>query len=313
MSDIDNDSSFVYYIYNFCAIYVLLKILYQLCRLTDLYILPKFRQPKDFKSYGQWAVITGSTDGIGKEFAKELASKGVDIYLISRNEQKLQNTAKEIEESFGVKTKYIVADFTDITIYNNIKKDLADIDIGILVNNVGMVTEELEAFSYHSDQLIKNYINVNIASALMMTSVIIPSMISKKKGLIVNISSVSEKMIYPYGAMYISTKAGLSKFGECLSYELSKHNVEVKTLIPGHVSTTLVTHFSNLMKVLSYIPLDLMPSAKIYVQSAIKNLSSISNTSCGYFYHELELMCIKILPVRVLEIIMNYLHGIKKM
>lgn len=91
------------------------------------------------KSYGKWAVVTGCTDGIGKAYAEQLAKRGLSIVLISRTLEKLNEQAKELQDRFKVETKVIAADFTEPnSIYPNIRTQLADLDIGILVNNVGM-------------------------------------------------------------------------------------------------------------------------------------------------------------------------------
>lgn len=89
--------------------------------------------------YGKWAVVTGCTDGIGKAYADLFAKKGLNVVLISRSLDKLNKQAREIENKYKVETKVIVADFTQIdSIYPNIKAQLADLDVGILFNNVGM-------------------------------------------------------------------------------------------------------------------------------------------------------------------------------
>ncbi|KAK9509328.1 hypothetical protein O3M35_006669 [Rhynocoris fuscipes] len=290
MSEADNNS-FISSIYWCCTVYVFLKILYKLWTLADQYILPNYREPNNFKSYGQWAVITGSTDGIGERFAKELASKRINICLISRSEQKLQNTAKEIEERYNVRTKCIAADFTDQNVYTHIKDNLEGLDIGILINNVGIATKRNEPFRKHKDETLKNCINVNILSALMMTSIVLPCMIRKKKGLIVNISSIAGELIPPYAAVYSATKACLTKLGACLSYELNKHNIEVKTLTPGYVKTKMIRG-SSFAETLSIFA----PNVDTYVPSAISSLNSISIKSCGYFPHEVFLMITKLFP-----------------
>merc|ERR1739838_746783 len=92
------------------------------------------------EEYGQWAVVTGSTDGIGKSYAKELAKSGMNILLISRTKEKLERVAKEIGDEFSVETEIVQADFSNgLPIYENIAKHLQNKEIGILVNNVGIM------------------------------------------------------------------------------------------------------------------------------------------------------------------------------
>uniref|UniRef100_A0A8C8ZD63 17beta-estradiol 17-dehydrogenase n=1 Tax=Prolemur simus TaxID=1328070 RepID=A0A8C8ZD63_PROSS len=91
------------------------------------------------RSMGQWAVITGAGDGIGKAYSFELAKHGFNIVLISRTLEKLQDIATEIEWTTGNSVKIIQADFTKDDIYEHIKEKLKGLEIGILVNNVGML------------------------------------------------------------------------------------------------------------------------------------------------------------------------------
>ncbi|RXM96696.1 Testosterone 17-beta-dehydrogenase 3 [Acipenser ruthenus] len=92
-----------------------------------------------FSSLGEWAVITGGTDGIGRAYAFELAKRGMNIVLISRTLEKLNKVAKEIEDDTGRSVKVIASDFTREDIYENIEDNLKGLDVGILVNNVGML------------------------------------------------------------------------------------------------------------------------------------------------------------------------------
>merc|ERR1719450_829776 len=102
-----------------------------------LYFLPKFGVKKDLKKYGSWAVVTGATDGIGKAIAKQLAKRGINIVLISRSSDKLTTVAEELV-TFNVQVKTITYDFSDANNYGQIAEEIEDLDIGILVNNVGI-------------------------------------------------------------------------------------------------------------------------------------------------------------------------------
>jgi 17beta-estradiol 17-dehydrogenase / very-long-chain 3-oxoacyl-CoA reductase len=92
------------------------------------------------KKYGEWAVITGATDGLGLEFAREYARRKFKIFLISRNEDKLRTVAEKIRADFRVEVTYMPVDFTDLTDEKLHKIDCAfqGLDLGVLVNNVGV-------------------------------------------------------------------------------------------------------------------------------------------------------------------------------
>jgi 17beta-estradiol 17-dehydrogenase / very-long-chain 3-oxoacyl-CoA reductase len=162
-------------------------------------------------------VVTGSTDGIGKEYAKELAKQGLNIVLISRTESKLATVAKEIgeylltsscalwpsltlisckhsiESTYSVKTKIIVADFgMGREIYDEISRQLQLLDVGILVNNVGRMYDFPNDLDQIPEDLLWQIININVGAVTMMSRIIIPQMKINRRGIIVNISSGSE-------------------------------------------------------------------------------------------------------------------------
>ncbi|PWA22710.1 hypothetical protein CCH79_00002005, partial [Gambusia affinis] len=145
----------------------LLKLTWKCCRGFRQYVLSSLCQV-NLRAYGQWAVVTGATSGIGKAYATELARRGLDIVLIGRSDERLQKVAKQIENKYGRKTHTIKVDFTEgASIYSTIAKELHDLEIGILVNNVGMICNDHFAYfletSNHGEK-ITEIINCNILS-----------------------------------------------------------------------------------------------------------------------------------------------------
>ncbi|PRD26725.1 UNVERIFIED_CONTAM: Hydroxysteroid dehydrogenase-like protein 1 [Trichonephila clavipes] len=170
------------------------------------HVLARFRR-LDLTRYGKWAVVTGGTDGIGKEYARALAKHGLNIIIISRSKEKLEKTAQEIEKDFKVQTYIIQADFAaGREIYNNISKQLEDKEIGILINNVGVMYDYPETFMNVPEKKLWELININIASVTMMTYIIIPQMVRRKKGVVVNMSSISSFHPLPLMAVYSASK-----------------------------------------------------------------------------------------------------------
>ena len=99
------------------------------------YVFPLVFHEQDFRcKFGQWGLVTGCTQGIGREYALGLAARGMDVVLVSRNREKLEEVQREIETIHNVKTKVIVADFTDVEILPRVVKQVEDwdIDLGIL-------------------------------------------------------------------------------------------------------------------------------------------------------------------------------------
>jgi len=192
------------------------------------------------RSLGAWAVVTGSTDGIGKAYAEALAKAGLNIVLISRTREKLNAVAKEIESKYKVSTKVVAVDFTGGTeIYSYIAQELAGLDIGVLVNNVGMSYDFPMFLTEAPEQDLKNVLNVNCTSVTFMSKIVLPGMVEKRKGAIINISSLSGVRKVPLLAVYSSTKAYVEMFSQCIAGEYSSKGIIVQCVAPGFVATKM--------------------------------------------------------------------------
>uniref|UniRef100_A0A0A9Y5A5 Estradiol 17-beta-dehydrogenase 12 n=2 Tax=Lygus hesperus TaxID=30085 RepID=A0A0A9Y5A5_LYGHE len=253
-------------------------------------IFPK--KPLDVSKLGEWAVVTGATDGIGKAFVEELAALGLNIVLISRNREKLEAFAREISNKHGVNAKGIQAEFTlqDDKMYELIRKEVGNVEVGVLVNNVGMgyvhpeYFHELEAHQQHIYQAI---VNCNVISAVRMCQYVLPGMISRRKGLIINVSSMLSEIPAPFISLYGGSKAFLSKFSTDLAQEVERHGVRVHLLRTGTVATKLLR-----VRETSWI----VPSPATYVKSALKDVTSLQSVdSTGYVAHTIAQNIIKVL------------------
>ncbi|XP_044130954.1 very-long-chain 3-oxoacyl-CoA reductase-like [Bufo gargarizans] len=223
--------------------YLVLKQVWTLLIGIKTHILSRWWRTNLKKKYGGWAVVTGASDGIGKAYAKELARRGFDVVLISRSVDKLQNVADEIEKESRQKTKIIEVDFTEGTeIYPKVEKALKDLDIGILVNNVGIsYYPEARRFLEVPDvnKGISDIMNCNVLSMVHMTRIVLPRMVERKKGLIINISSAAGARTYPSLTMYCATKAFMDFFSRSLYYEYRSDGITVQSIMPHLVSTNM--------------------------------------------------------------------------
>ncbi|KAK8393181.1 hypothetical protein O3P69_013293 [Scylla paramamosain] len=198
------------------------------------------------KEYGgKWAVVTGSTDGIGKEYGRQLAQKGMNIVLISRNLEKLKKTEEEIRQECGVDVHVIQADFSHgREIYERIAEGLKDKDIGVLVNNVGYF-DVPGRFMNVSEEEIWRYVNVNMASVLAMTRLVLPQMLARNRGAIINISSMFGLCPIPFVSTYAATKAFVSSFSHALEYEYRQSGITVQTVHPSFIKTNMLSSFPH--------------------------------------------------------------------
>ncbi len=196
---------------------------------------------------GKVAWVTGGGRGIGKAIALRLARAGADLAICSRTDKELQEGAREIEK-LGRKVFAHPVDVTDSTaliqFHEAASKALGSIDI--LVNNAGgggfgfIAQTEIEEW----DQAIAT----NLRATMICSKQVLPSMIEKNGGAIVNISSVLGKMGAKGAGAYSAAKFGVIGFSQCLFEEVREFNVKVCVICPGYVDTALIPDFLNLAR-----------------------------------------------------------------
>ncbi|XP_077295600.1 inactive hydroxysteroid dehydrogenase-like protein 1 isoform X1 [Arctopsyche grandis] len=282
-------------------VYKIVDTFWSLAQLTRAHLKPYFQPGEELslvKKYGPWAVVTGSTDGIGKYYAKELAKQGLNIVLISRTREKLINVANEIEKSHSVKTKIIQADFSQgSSIYKEIEEQLKDIQIGILVNNVGKQYDYPMYLNEVPEKEIWDIININVGAVTMMTRMVLVQMKARGRGAIVNTSSGSELQPLPLMTVYGATKTYINNFTAAIRYEYSKFGITVQHLSPLFVSTKMNSFSDRLMSANLFVP-----DAETYARHAVSTLGK-SDCTTGYWAHGIQYFFIKLPPVWIRTII----------
>ncbi|XP_076801607.1 very-long-chain 3-oxoacyl-CoA reductase-like [Clavelina lepadiformis] len=244
------DCSIFQYIGILTFSYFIVKLVLKLREGFRLYFFSTY---PDFSQYGKWSVVTGPTSGIGKATAFQLASRGQNIVLISRNQEKLKTVASEIERKYNVQTKWLAIDFSlDEEIYDQITDFLQGLDIGTLVNNVG-IGHKLGKFLDipNLSTLIRNIIRVNVISAVKMTQIVLPGMVERKRGLILNVSSISAVKPTSYLLMYSATKTFLNFFSQGLSYEYESKGITIQSCMPSLVQSNLTEYLPRYKKMIS--------------------------------------------------------------
>jgi short-subunit dehydrogenase len=194
-----------------------------------------------------WAVVTGATDGIGREFVEQLARRNFKVVAISRTEEKLKKVCEEIRTSSGnPNIEYIQADFSEShkdpeAFYTNIAKQLERKDISALFNNVGTVVEK--PFTERDADSIPQELATNVWSCVFMCYYLLPSMDALfektgRKSLIVNISSAIGTFNIKEFGVYGATKYLQDNFSRALSYEY-RRSVRICSVKPMIVRTLL--------------------------------------------------------------------------
>ncbi|XP_057644069.1 17-beta-hydroxysteroid dehydrogenase type 3 [Chionomys nivalis] len=275
----------------FVGLLVCLLCLLKCVRLSRYLLLSFWKVlPRSFLlSMGQWAVITGAGDGIGKAYAFELAKHGLNVVLISRTLEKLQAIAEEIEGTTGSHVKIVQADFTKEDIYDHIKEKLKGLEIGILVNNVGMLPSLLPSRFLNTPGEIQSLIHCNITSVVKMTQLVLKHMESRRKGLILNISSGAALCPWPLYALYSASKTFVYTFSKALNVEYRAKGIIIQVLTPYAVSTPMTKHLNTNM---------VIKTADEFVKESLKYVT-IGDETCGCLAHEILAMLLNLIPSRI--------------
>lgn len=188
----------------------------------------------------QVVIITGASEGIGKAIALELAKYQVNLVLAARTESKLLALAEEIRKKYNTKVLTLPTDVSkEEDTKNLINKTLETFGhIDILINNAGIAT-----YSYfHKEEIsrLRKVMEINYWGTVYCTSEALPSMIERKKGKIVNVSSIAGLVAFPTLGNYSATKHAVNGFSNALRSEVAQHNINVILVCPGSTKTDIV-------------------------------------------------------------------------
>ena len=192
------------------------------------------------KKPGGWVLVTGASAGIGRELARAFATRRYDLVLAARTESALDALGRELATSHGVRVKTAPVDLSEPGAPRAMAEALsaAGVEVGVLVNNAGVLSEGPFAAGALDEQL--ELLQVNVVALTALTRLFLPAMIERGDGRILNVASIAAFMPVPQLAVYAAAKAYVLSLTEALAEELQGTGVAATALCPGFTDTAMI-------------------------------------------------------------------------
>ncbi len=195
--------------------------------------------------YGPWALVTGASSGLGTEFVKQLAARGLNVVLAARREERMEALAEGVRRVHGVQTRVVPVDLTDRNACRLVGERTSDLEVGLLVNNAGFGLSGAHA-DLDPDRVV-NMTVLNCVVPVMLTNHYLPPMLTRGRGGLVFLASTAAYQATPYLGVYGATKAFNLLMGESLWKEYRPKGIDCLSLSPGFTKTefTRVAHIKD--------------------------------------------------------------------
>ncbi|MBN1525256.1 MAG: SDR family oxidoreductase [Spirochaetales bacterium] len=187
------------------------------------------------EKYGPWALITGASAGIGKAFAERLAEEGLNLVLAARRKKELLEQKKLLEKKYSIEVCVVPVDLTAAKAVSGLLKKIGKREVGLLINNAGFGLNRM--FAETDPAIDETMITLNCQVPVALTHLIVPQMIKRKKGGIINLSSIAANQATPANCVYAATKVFDLFFSEALAFELKPFHIDVLAVLPGATAT----------------------------------------------------------------------------
>jgi len=192
----------------------------------------------DRAKFGPWAIVTGASSGIGKEFSRQLAANGLNIVLVARRLELLKKLGQNLEKEFGVQCRAVQVDLSDEDFIGTVKEATQDLDIGLVVSNAGTGNPGSFIKKNRDDLLID--VRLSVTAHLELCHHFAPILVKGGHGGILLVGAMGASHGVPYMANSGAAKAYVSALGQALHFELKDRGVHVTVLTPGFIDTPVI-------------------------------------------------------------------------
>lgn len=191
------------------------------------------------------ALVTGASAGLGRDYARLFAADGHDVVLVARRRERLEELARDIARASSVQTHVVALDLAERDAARRLVDELRTrgLAIDFLVNNAGLGTNGPFADADVAQQLAM--VQVNVTTVVELTRLLLPDMLARKQGRILNVGSTAGFQAGPFMAVYYASKAFVNSFTEALAHELAGSGVTATVSCPGATETEFAAHAGN--------------------------------------------------------------------
>ncbi|KAK7196620.1 short chain dehydrogenase [Novymonas esmeraldas] len=268
-------------------------VLFKVISFVKVNYFTELNMKKRYGKAGDWAVVTGASEGIGLAMAIDLGRRGFNVCVIARTQSKLDSVVEDLKK-LGVQGKSISFDFASATPqnYDELFAELNKIEIAVLVNNVGVNYSYTNYFDEVDLETDLRLLKVNCEASVRMTKYAVPKMKAKHCGAIVMLGSVSAVSPAPLLCTYAGTKAFNLSFGSGLYYELKEFGIDVLAVSPNMVVSKMTQGLSSRKPRETF----LMVNADKMAHQTLNKLGSVPQTP-GHSNHAVLEAVAKALPI----------------
>ena len=256
----------------------------------------------DKKLFGPWAVVTGSSSGIGREIARHLAASGLNVVLVARRRPQLEVLGRELTAKFGVEYRVVEVDLSEDGFFEKVVEATRDLDVGLFIGNAGFASPG-ELWTIESKELVRA-VHLKVNANLVLVHHFTRKLVSRGKGGVLLTSSVGGLNGVPYVSNTAAVEAYVLTLGEGLHAELKRFGIHVTVLLPG---PTLTESMARMGVDAAEMPLKPMAADRV----AAEGLRALQANRATHIAGRMNRLMSRLMPRSVATVMMGAMIGKK--